>query len=192
MLYSYYVGRDNGKMLTHRRLLVTVACVMLILVVPVTARNSMRAPDFTLSNLRGKDVTLSEMLKEGPVLLDFWATWCKPCVKAFPGLQELFEKYEGRGLRVVTVSVDSPKSQARVAPLISSKKYTFEVLLDTQGRVAKKYNIMALPRTLLISPTGEIVYATVGNRPTSHKELEQAILEILPEEAEHGGAVETG
>lgn len=179
-------------MLTHRRLLVTVACVMLILVVPVTARNSMRAPDFTLSNLRGKDVTLSEMLKEGPVLLDFWATWCKPCVKAFPGLQELFEKYEGRGLRVVTVSVDSPKSQARVAPLISSKKYTFEVLLDTQGRVAKKYNIMALPRTLLISPTGEIVYATVGNRPTSHKELEQAILEILPEEAEHGGAVETG
>lgn len=179
-------------MLTYRRLLVTVACVMLILAVPVTAGNSMRAPDFTLSNLRGKDVTLSEMLKEGPVLLDFWATWCKPCVKAFPELQELFEKYEGRGLRVVTVSVDSPKSQARVAPLISSKKYTFEVLLDTQGRVAKRYNIMALPRTLLISPAGEIVYATVGNRPTSHKELEQAILEILPEEAEHGGAAETG
>jgi cytochrome c biogenesis protein CcmG/thiol:disulfide interchange protein DsbE len=179
-------------MLIYRRLLAAIACVMLILAVPATAGKNMKAPDFTLSNLRGKDVTLSEMLKEGPVLLDFWATWCKPCVKAFPGLQELFEKYEERGLRVVTVSVDSPKSQARVAPLITSKKYTFEVLLDTQGRVAKKYHIMALPRTLLISPTGEIVYATVGNRPTSHKELEQAILEILPEEADDGGAVETG
>jgi hypothetical protein len=52
---------------------------------------------------------------------------------------------------------------------------------------------MALPRTLLITPSGEIVYATVGNRPTSHKELEQAILEILPAEAEgDSGAVEKG
>jgi peroxiredoxin len=186
------VGRDKGKMLTYRRLLLTIACGMLLLAVPATAGKNMTAPDFTLSNLKGKSVTLSDVLKEGPVLLDFWATWCKPCVKAFPGLQNLFERYEKRGLRVVTVSVDSPKSQARVTPLITSKKYTFEVLLDTQGRVARKYNIMALPRTLLISPTGEIVYATVGNRPTSHKELEQAILEILPGEADDGGAVETG
>ena len=180
-------------MTKYRRFLIAAICAVLILVVPATAGNTMKAPDFTLANLRGRDVTLSDVLKEGPVLLDFWATWCKPCVKAFPGLQDLFEKYEGRGLRVVTISVDSPKSQARVAPLINSKKLTFEVLLDTQGRVAKKYNVMALPRTLLISPTGKIVYATVGNRPTSHKELEKAILEILPEEADDGsGAVETG
>lgn len=180
-------------MITYRRLLITVTCVLLVLAVPATAGRSMKAPDFTLANLKGKDITLSDMLKEGPVLLDFWATWCKPCVKAFPGLQELLEKYEERGLKVLTISVDSPKSQARVAPLVKSKKCTFEVLLDTQGRVAKKYHVMALPRTLLISPTGEIVYATVGNRPTSHKELEKAILEILPEEAEDGsGAVETG
>ncbi len=177
----------------HRRFLIAAACVMLVLAVPATAGNSMKAPDFTLANLRGKDVTLSDVLKEGPVLLDFWATWCKPCVKAFPDLQGLVEKYEERGLRVVTISVDSPKSQARVAPLIKSKKCTFEVLLDTQGRVAKKYNVLALPRTLLISPTGEIVYATVGNRPTSHKELEKAILEILPEEADDASrAAETG
>lgn len=175
--------------MTHRRLLTVIAAIVLVLAVPATAGRTMNAPDFTLANLKGRDVTLSEMLKEGPVLLDFWATWCKPCVKAFPNLQDLYEKYEGRGLRVVTVSVDSPKSQARVAPLINSKKYTFEVLLDTQGRVAKRYNVMALPRTLLISPTGEIVYATVGNRPTGHKELEKAILEILPEEADDGGGV---
>lgn len=187
------MGRDEGRKMTYRRFLTIVAAIVLILVVPVTAGQSMKAPDFTLANIKGRDVTLSDVLEEGPVLLDFWATWCKPCVKAFPGLQDLYEKYEGRGLRVVTVSVDSPKSLARVVPLINSKKYTFEVLLDTQGRVAKRYNVMALPRTLLISPTGKIVYATVGNRPTSHKELEKAILEILPEEADDGGgAVETG
>ncbi|MGD9141432.1 MAG: TlpA disulfide reductase family protein [bacterium] len=179
--------------MTRKKSLTIIAVMVLILAVPATAGKTMNAPDFTLANLKGKDVTLSDVLREGPVLLDFWATWCKPCVKAFPGLQDLYEKYGDRGLRVVTVSVDSPKSQARVAPLINSKRYTFEVLLDTQGRVAKRYNVMALPRTLLISPTGEIVYATVGNRPTSHKELEKAILEILPEESDDGGGVvETG
>ena len=176
----------------YRGLSAFLICVVVILAVPASAGKTMRAPDFTLSNLRGQDVTLSEVLEGGPVLLDFWATWCKPCVKAFPGLQDLHDKYEGRGLRVVTIAVDSPRSQARVAPLIKSKKYTFEVLLDTQGRVAKRYHVMALPRTLLISRAGEIVYSAVGNRPTSHKELEQAILKILPEGGGEGVAVENG
>jgi peroxiredoxin len=105
------------------------------------------APDFKLVNLDGKDVKLSELLTGGPVILDFWATWCKPCLKAFPGLQEILDKYEDRGLRVVTISVDGPKSRSRVGPLVRSKKYTFEVLLDTQGRIAQKYNAVALPRT---------------------------------------------
>jgi len=179
--------------MTYRWSPAIVAALVLALVAPAAAGKSMKAPDFTLANLKGEKVSLSQLLEEGPVLLDFWATWCKPCVKAFPGLQDLYEKYRERGLRVVTVSVDSPRSQARVAPLIKSKKYTFEVLLDAQGRVAKRYNVIALPRTLLINPAGEIVYATVGNRPTGHKELEKAILEALPDEPDDGGgAGETG
>jgi peroxiredoxin len=179
--------------MTRIRTTITIAAIAFVLAVPAVAGKAMNAPDFTLANIKGKDVTLSEVLREGPVVLDFWATWCKPCVRAFPDLQDLHEKYGSRGLRVVTVSVDSPKSQAHVAPLINSKHYTFEVLLDTEGRVARRYNVMALPRTLLISPAGEILYATVGNRPTSHRELEKAILEILPEESDHGdGVVEKG
>jgi len=183
MLLRYRIAAH--RLLGLRHLLLILAAIV-VAALPASGDNTMKAPDFTLSNLSGKNVTLSEVLREGPVLLDFWATWCKPCIKAFPGLQELHEKYGPRGLRVVTVSVDSPKSQSRVGPFINSKKYTFEVLLDTEGRVAKRYHIMAIPRTLLISPSGEIVYATVGNRPTGHKELEKAILDILPSEADGG------
>jgi cytochrome c biogenesis protein CcmG/thiol:disulfide interchange protein DsbE len=141
------------------------------------------APDFTLPNIDGKEVTLSKLLADGPVIIDFWATWCKPCLKGFPGLQAMYEKYRGRGLRVVTISVDSPRSRAGVAPLIKSKKYTFEVLLDTQGRVAKKYNAVALPRTVLLSPDGEIVFATVGYRPSNDEKLEEALVPILQAKA---------
>jgi peroxiredoxin len=146
-------------------------------------------PDFTLVNIQGEEVSLSDLLSAGPVILDFWATWCKPCLKAFPGLQSLLNDYGDRGLSVVTVSVDGPKSRARVAPLIRSKKYTFEVVFDSQGRVARKYGAMSLPRTLLISPEGEIVHATVGYRPSNHADLERLLVPLLAVEPAREGEV---
>jgi peroxiredoxin len=145
-----------------------------------------------MPNLEGEDIILSELLEEGPVLIDFWATWCKPCLKGLPGLQELHEAYESKGLTVLAVSVDSPRSRARVGPLIKSKKYTFEVLHDADGRVAKKYNAMVLPRTVLVGPDGGIVYASVGYRPSNHKKIEEALRPLLSQEnSEEGEAVES-
>jgi peroxiredoxin len=95
----------------------------------------------------------------------------------------MYDKYRDRGLSVFAVSVDSPRSRARVAPLIKSKKYTFEVLLDTQGRVAKKYNAVALPRTVLLNTKGEIVVATVGYRPSNHEKMEEALVPMLQAKA---------
>ena len=164
-------------------------CVLAALVAAALPAAAGPAPDFTLPNIEGKEVTLSKILAEGPVIIDFWATWCKPCIKAFPSLQAMYEKYRDRGLSVVTISVDSPRSRAGVAPLIKSKKYTFEVLLDTQGRVAKKYNAVALPRTVLLAPDGKIVFATVGYRPSNHEKMEEALLPMLQAKAAEDGEV---
>lgn len=160
-----------------------MSLTLVVAALPVSSHGYGQAPDFTLPNLDGKDVTLSEMLAEGPVIIDFWATWCKPCIKAFPGLEAIHEKYKSRGLKVLAISVDSPRSRAHVGPFIRSKKYTFEVLLDAQGRVARKYNAVILPRTVLLSPEGEIVLATVGYRPSNHEKIEDELLSILPAKA---------
>jgi peroxiredoxin len=165
---------------------------MLLILVPALAAcldEDAKAPAFTLADLDGKDVSLSHLLEKGPVIVDFWATWCKPCIQGFPDLQDLLEKYKGRGLSVVAISVDGPKSRAHVAPFIHSRKYGFEVLLDTDGRVAKKYSAMTIPRTVLISPEGGIAFATVGYRPSNHEQLEQALLPLLPPVKAEGGEV---
>ncbi len=138
-----------------------------------------RAPDFTLKNLDGERVRLYDLLKKGPVIVDFWATWCRPCIKAFPQLEDIYKKYHKQGLQVLAVSVDSPRSRSHVKTFIKSKKYTFEVLLDTDGRVAKKYQVSIIPRTFLIDQTGKIVYSSLGYRPTNHGELEKAVLTLL-------------
>ncbi len=142
------------------------------------------APDFTLPNLTGEDVTLSKLLEEGPVIVDFWATWCKPCIKAFPDLQQVFDNYKDCGLKVLAVSVDGPRSSSRVASLIKSKGNTFEVLLDPSQKVAKKLHVTSVPRTVLIDTNGKIVYAVTGYRPTNHEKLETAVSALFPKGCE--------
>jgi peroxiredoxin len=145
-----------------------------------------KAPDFDLPDLAGRNIRLSEALAEGPVILDFWATWCKPCIKGFPGLQEIHDEYRDRGLRVFAVSIDSPRSRARVGSFVKSSKYTFEVLLDTQGLVAKKYQAVVIPRTVLIGPDGELLLALTGYRPANHEKLRKVLRQILPEPPAEG------
>jgi cytochrome c biogenesis protein CcmG/thiol:disulfide interchange protein DsbE len=138
------------------------------------------APDFTLPNLQAKDVALSELLKNGPVIVDFWATWCKPCVKAFPELQEVFDNYKDCGLQLLAISIDGPKSASRVAELVKSRGNTFEVLLDPGQQVARKFHVTSVPRTVLIDKNGQIVYAVTGYRPTNRAELEKAVGALFP------------
>ena len=169
-----------------RRALGCAVAVVLLVLAGSSIGMEGKAPDFAQPNLAGKDVKLSQVLAKGPVILDFWATWCKPCIKGFPALQQLHNKYKDQGLTVLAVSVDSPKSRSRVAPFISSQKYTFEVLLDTEGKVAQKYNAVAIPRTVVISPEGQIVYTSVGYKPTNEELLDQAVKELLPKTSTEG------
>jgi peroxiredoxin len=141
-----------------------------------------KAPEFTLPDVEGEDVTLSELLEDGPVVVDFWATWCKPCIKAFPDLQELFDKYRNCGLSVVAVSIDGPRSMSRVGSFIKSKGNTFTVVLDPSQKVARKFHVTSVPRTVLVNTKGEIEYAVTGYRPKNHEELEAAVAKLLPGE----------
>ncbi len=147
-----------------------------------------KAPVFTLPNLEGEDVSLVELLEDGPVIVDFWSTSCKPCIKAFPDLQEIFDKYKDCGLTVLAVSVDGPRSVSKVGPLIASKGNTFEVLLDTSYSVARKYHVRAIPRTVLVRQDGTIAWAVTGYKPTNHEELDKAVAQLIPSDCPEEGS----
>ena len=177
-----------------RKIAVTAFSVLFVLVFIMVAGIAVGAdsvaPDFALPNMDGKDVKLSQLLGHGPVIVDFWATWCKPCIKGFPALQQINDRYKTQGLTVLAVSVDSPKSRERVAPFIKSGKYTFEVLYDTDGKVAKKYGAVVVPRTVVINSKGEIVYTATGYRPTNEEQLDQAVKALFPKTEGEGPVVQ--
>jgi cytochrome c biogenesis protein CcmG/thiol:disulfide interchange protein DsbE len=149
---------------------------------------SATAPDFNLRSPDGKRLNLHDMLEGGPVLLDFWATYCKPCVKAMPKLQALHKKYESRGLTVLGVNEDGPRSQTKVPPFLRARKISFPIALDTDGGVMRRMQVGALPTTILIGQDGEVLFRQAGYDPKMEVALEKlldALPDVTPEEKEN-------
>lgn len=153
--------------------------VFLILFVLTFSVRAQSALDFTLPSLEGDEITLSEVLENGPVLINFWATWCKPCKQEMDEIQTLFEDYAEKGVQFFAISVDAEKSISKVKPYIKSKGYTFPVLLDTNGDVARDYYVDSVPFSLLISKEGEIVYSNLGYKKGDEIKLKEAIKNLI-------------
>ncbi len=138
-----------------------------------------RAPDFTLLSIDGDKFKLSERLEKGPVLIDFWATWCKPCLQAMPHLDRITGLYAERGLQVASISIDNPRSRSKVKPFIRCSGYSFEVLLDGDMEARRLFGGTNIPLTLLISGSGEVVYQRLGYVPGDENTLIQEIEKLL-------------
>jgi len=80
------------------------------------------APDFRLPDLNGKQISLTSLLGKGPIILDFWATWCKPCVKYLPRLQNIYDKYKKENLVVVGINEDGPRNWAKINPFVKIER----------------------------------------------------------------------
>ena len=134
------------------------------------------APGFQLPNLDGQSVSLSDF-RGKPVLINFWASWCQPCVYEMPFIQEVFEEWSGQGLVVLTINIGESASKAKT--FMESHDLSFPVLLDTKGDVAEKYNIRGIPTTFSVDKDGTIQAMRIGAFP-SKAEIENSLSEIIP------------
>jgi len=131
------------------------------------------APNFALKNLSGESITL-ENYRGQVVLLDFWTTWCKPCVKSMPALQKLHEQFAAKGFSVVGISTDENGRKA-VEPFIKKHKITYPILLDAEENPAwEAYKVKVIPMMFLVDQKGQIVKQWVGE--TDMKEVERAVM----------------
>ncbi len=137
------------------------------------------APRFKARDLTGRVLDLSKLLHRGPIVLDFWATWCSPCVEALPELQALQRKYDDAGLTVIGVSVDGPRNFARVRPFTASMGLTYPIVLDSDGRLQQLYHVIAIPTAFVIDTTGTITYVRVAYRPGEGAKLEHGVRALL-------------
>ncbi len=136
------------------------------------------APDFTLRTLEGPNLRLLEQ-RGKVVLLNFWATWCGPCREEMPQLNRLYEKYRPSGFTLLGVNVDEDSRNA--AGIAGQMGVKFPVLLDSDKRVSKLYDLSAMPSTVLIDRDGRVRFLHRGYKSGTENEYEQQIRALLRE-----------
>ena len=118
------------------------------------------APDFTLPDLNGRLVSLSDF-KGQVVLLNIWATWCGPCVEEMPSMQKLHSKLKDEGLVILAVSIDEAGAGV-VRPFMEQHRLSFTALTDTAGSIKDLYRVTGVPETFIIDKNGIITQKIVG------------------------------
>jgi peroxiredoxin len=137
-------------------------------------------PDFELSTMDGRSERLSEHLGKEVVLLDFWATFCEPCLAGMPHLDALYRQHRAEGFVVLGISIDGPDSVAQVKTTATKLGISFPILLDQETRVVALYNPKtSAPYSVLIGRDGRILKKqegyTTGNAATVEHDIEAAL-----------------
>lgn len=158
-------------------------CVLILLSITSFAQDDLikgkSAPNFKLENLDGGFTELSKVIGKGPILLNFWATWCKPCMEEMTELNKIHEEFKDKGFTLLAISTDNEKTIAKVKPLIKSKGFSFTVLLDKNSDVARKYYAQQIPYSVLIDVNGKIVDVHMGYMKGDEKKMREKILSLL-------------
>ncbi len=128
-----------------------------------------KVPAYSATSLDGSERSLED-LRGKVVLLNIWATWCRPCVTEMPALETLYKQFRSDGLEVVAVSVDAGVGLADglgrpggdVKAFVTERNLTFTVLLDPKRRVEQVFQVVGIPTTIVIDRAGRIVRKAIG------------------------------
>lgn len=181
-----------------KKLTVLAACFVLFLTLPAFgmserpqkgpassgsgAEVGSKAPDFTLSDLNGQSVSLSDY-RGKVVFLNFWATWCPPCREEMPAMERLHESMGDKDFAILAVNVEKGNRQA-VENFINSGPYSFKVLLDPKSKAQSAYRVYRFPETFLIDKNGKILEHFLGARDWSSTEFLKYLNDVLGKQAQ--------
>jgi peroxiredoxin len=136
------------------------------------------APDFTLPSLDGPNLRLREQRGQ-VVMINFWATWCGPCRVEMPHLSRLYDKYRASGFTVFAINIDEDPHKA--AGLARQLGMRFPVLLDSDKKVSRLYDLSTMPSTVLVDRDGRVRYVHRGYRDGYEDTYDKQIRELLRE-----------
>ena len=145
------------------------------------AQGSKMPENITLKNIDGQSVQSSVIQNGGkPIILSFWATWCKPCNLELNNIKEVYEEWqEETGVKLVAVSIDDAKSVNRVKPHVNGNDWPYEVYLDQNSDLKRAMGVVNVPHTFILNGEGEIVWQHMGYQNGGEEEVIEKVRELL-------------
>lgn len=123
-----------------------------------------KLPNINVKTLNGKKFNISKLQNgQNPIVISFWATWCKPCKKELNNIAEIYEEWQDEtGVKIVAISIDDSRSKSKVAPYVNSSDWEYEVYLDQNGDLKRAMGVSTVPHTFLLNKNKEIVWQHKG------------------------------
>ncbi|MCF8368472.1 MAG: TlpA family protein disulfide reductase [Bacteroidales bacterium] len=148
-------------------------------------KNYGKIPSVEVKTMEGKTFNLTDLDNEGkPIIITFWATWCKPCIKEHDAINEVYEDWvEETGVKMVAVSIDNARSSKKVMPTVNGKGWEFEVLLDENSDLKRAMNVNVPPHTFIVDGKGSIVWQHVGYLDGDEGEYIEIVRKVIAGES---------
>lgn len=138
-------------------------------------------PNIDVKTLQGKTINIQDLENDGkPMVISFWATWCKPCKKELNTIAEVYDDWqEETGVKLIAISIDDTRSMSKVAPYVNSSDWDYEVYLDSNSDLKRAMGISTVPHTFLINGEGKIVWNHKGYIDGDEEELYEQIQHLV-------------
>ncbi len=154
--------------------------ILAMIIIVTHAQAQTELPGVTIEDIQGNRISTTTFTNGGkPIIVSFWATWCKPCLNELKAIEEVYEDWrEETGVKLIAISIDDSRSASRVRSFVLSSAWEYEVYLDQNGDFKRAMNVVNIPHTFLLDGQGNVVYQHTSYAPGDEDDLYEKILEI--------------
>lgn len=151
-----------------------------LLMVSTSLKGQESLPTVSLKKVTGQTISSDSIRNtDGPLILSFWATWCKPCIRELNAIHDWYADWqEETGVELYAISVDDSRNSSRVRPFLASQGWDYQVLLDENQELKRALNVNNIPHTFLLDGSGEVVWQHTGYMPGDEAELYEVVQKV--------------
>lgn len=172
-LCGLFIHKHTKHLFKHSMKKILLLGILAIASITINAQ----LPNVKLQDINGNTVQTGEISNDGnPIIISFWATWCKPCIRELKAIHEVYPDWQDEtGVKMIIVSIDQAQDANRVKPMVDGFGWEYEVLLDPNGDFKRAMNVQNVPHVFVVDGKGKIVYNHTGYVDGGEQDIREAL-----------------